>query len=259
MESISISTSTSSIVQNGDNIIDFIASIVWSGSSEYSAFSVVLYGDLIPKDIDNINIISLTQTVNIHQRQEEETLIINKLENTFKQIESLSKIKIDFPEMKSIKLLDAFKQATTQPSVKHKHKKKEMFGEEYKNNNIGKHDGDKAYFIFDYDNKLLISPYNEIELNNYQIKNSNDDMCEIFNHLNNNDMHNNDESIHFIMGRDIDELDIFCNGRDIPQSLMHHNTFMVLAHESVLVHHHHNHNLNHHHHHNHHRHHNHNP
>eukprot|EP01084_Bolivina_argentea_P294638 507022_1 len=83
MESISISTSTSSIVQNGDNIIDFIASIVWSGSSEYSAFSVVLYGDLIPKDIDNINIISLTQTVNIHQRQEEETLIINKLENRY--------------------------------------------------------------------------------------------------------------------------------------------------------------------------------
>ena len=51
---------TDSIINNSDNVENFIQYEIWNGSSEYSAISVTLYGDHIT--YDNSIIINLSDT-----------------------------------------------------------------------------------------------------------------------------------------------------------------------------------------------------
>ena len=213
---------TDSIIESGENVIDFITSIIWSGSSEYSGFSVLIYGNSIPSDIKNLNIVTLKETQNVHQRNKEEEIIVDILEKAFDKIENAANIGIDYhQEMRdNVKILDAFKIATEQNGEQHQHRKKEIFGDKYSENNIGSHDDDKIYFIFDYYNKLITSISDEIE-----IENINHDICHLFSHFKNK----NEQSIHFIMGHKIELIEILCNGENIDKSFMKQNTFFTLT------------------------------
>ena len=99
----------------------------YGGSSEHSGFSVVIYGDVIPEEMDDINIVTLEQTTDVHQRVKEEEMIVKLLESTFDTIEDAAKIKLDYPQHRSVKLLDAFKTAHDQRKSPHAHKKREFF------------------------------------------------------------------------------------------------------------------------------------
>ena len=55
-------------------------------------------------------------------------------------------------------------------------------------------------------------------------RNSNNDICALFRHLKHNNL---DESIHFIMGRNINNMDIVCDGDEF-EPLMNENTFFRL-------------------------------
>eukprot|EP01084_Bolivina_argentea_P294639 507024_1 len=158
--------SDSIISDSSNSIIKFITSIIWSGSSEHSGFSVAIYGNTIPID-QHIKIISLYDTQSTIIRSKEEQLVSLKLSQTF------SKIKNSNSESKSINVLPAFKIATDQSVPKHLYNRKKELGYNLKDSTIGNHDGQKIYFIFDYKNKLLK-------------KINKDLLCNLFYHLDSN-------------------------------------------------------------------------
>ena len=110
-----------SIINNGDNIKQFIQSIIWNGSSEYSAFSVSLYG----KNIHNNNniIINLNDTHSVYQRAKQEKSILSQLETAFNSVV----ISSNNPSFSSdITITEAFKHSNDQFKPKRNYKKESV-------------------------------------------------------------------------------------------------------------------------------------
>ena len=199
-----------SIIANGDNVKAFITKIIWSGSSEHTGFSAVIYGDNIPNH-QRIKLISLHDTKSDTQRQDAENKVESILEGAFKNIKSNKDVSV-----KSIGLVPAFKIATDQSQPKTLSMRQRRLGYNPKTKHqrvMGKHDGQvqfshisacmythhyfvqRVYIIFDHHNLLL--------------DNSNDvDICELFHHLDTNQVLNDDEAPYFMMGQAFDHQQI---------------------------------------------------
>ena len=226
---------TDSIIANADGVRKIITSIIWSGSSEHSGFSAVIYGDNIPIN-QRIKIISLHDTQSVTQRQMAEKAVDAKLKDAFKNIQSVRSFddrdnnnnneddqddnkyanmgndrrllrykQVDNGDTKSIGLVPAFKIATGQSRPHHKGNRKARLGYSNDDESVGNHDNQQVYFIFDYKNKLLTDNDND----------NNADICQLFNHLDTNAIKNDDEAPYFLMGSTYthSQIDrITCNG-----------------------------------------------
>ena len=190
---------TDSIVNNGNTIIDFITSIIWSGSSEHSALSVVLYGEDIPNN-QQTHVITLTDTHKIPQRERLERKTIDVLEKAFNKIDSYverKQKKRNSKISKSVSLLDAFKIAKQENKPNHIHKAKRNL--KYLDlSQPSKSSTKTAYFIFDAFDKLITERQNIL--------------CQLFNNIKNN----KDESIHILLGHPYDSQPRVRCKRNIP-------------------------------------------
>lgn len=215
-----------------------ITSIIWSGSSEHTGFSAVIYGDNIPTN-QRIKIISLHDTQSVTQRQTAEKAVDAKLRNAFRNIQSVANFddrnhdnneddqddnkyadmgndrrrrllmmdykQDDVGDTKSIGLVPAFKIATGQSRPHHRGDRKAKLGYSQDDKSIGDHDNQQAYFIFDHRNRLLSDNDND----------NNADICQLFHHLDNNAIENDDEAPYFLMGSTYTQSQvdsITCNG-----------------------------------------------
>ena len=118
--------------------------------------------------------------------------------------------------------MDAFKLGNEQHIPKRSLKYKEKLGYAADDPTVGSHDDEKVYFVFDYDNKLMYDE--EME-----------DLCELFYHLDNNKIENDDEKIHFLMGQEYNRYDvrnIICNNRKPDQ--IKPNTFFDFEEELLF-------------------------
>eukprot|EP01084_Bolivina_argentea_P187120 322394_1 len=189
-----------SIKNKGEDIEQLIKSIIWDGSSEYSAFSVVLYGENIPNSIENVKVIELDDNVNINQRGDEEQRIIAQLDIVFNEISQNA----NTANTKTVSLRNAFNMVNEQHHPVRTHKKRELLSGYH----VALFDDENAFIIFDYENKLL-SPEN------------NDDLCFLLDH----NEKTNEETIHFLLGQSYDEISVNC-----PQDhQIYANTFFDLS------------------------------
>ena len=101
-------------------------------------------------------------------------------------------------DVRSVALLEAFKIGNEQHAPQRNLAYKTKLGYAVDDPTVGSHDDEKVYFIFDYDNRLMYDDDNgDIE-----------DFCELIDHLDENKVENDDESIHFLMGQEFTEYDI---------------------------------------------------
>ena len=176
-----------SIIANSENIISFITKIIENGSSEHAGFSAVIYGHNIPSH-QKIKIISLHDTKSATQRKKAEQAIDDALQNAFKKIKSAQTTSAS---VKSIDLVPAFKIATDQSRPKTTSVRQRRLGydpNDSKQTVMGQHDGQQIYFVFDHNNDLLDET-------------SDVDICELFRHLDANQIKNDDEAPYFLLGR----------------------------------------------------------
>ena len=177
-----------SINNNGDNIKQFIKYVIWNGSSEYSAISIALYGDIPSNMTSSSNIIiNLTETHSIYQRSQQENTILSKLQTTFNTISSSTS-----SSLSSVTLFDAFTNSNNQYKPL-RISKKDVLLSRYTAESAAKPD---QYFIFDHYNRLLL---------NY----SKNELCSLL-------YHDNviNKNIHFMMGQKYNSLDIQCNNNN---------------------------------------------
>eukprot|EP01083_Nonionella_stella_P212534 767416_1 len=99
------------------DVSEFITAIIDRGSAEHAGFSVVLYGDNL-EATQNTQLITLEETTPITARNAQEAQVKHKLETSFHNIDLFDIHHRTHPKIniktKSIKLLDAFQQATKQ-------------------------------------------------------------------------------------------------------------------------------------------------
>eukprot|EP01084_Bolivina_argentea_P025525 47472_1 len=126
-----------------DNTELYISNIIQKGSSEHSAFSVILYGD-IPVD-QKIQIVDLKDTASITYRAHEEKYIlsqINAVSNTFEMsIRQMSK-------WKYVPLYIALEIASSQQIIQKPSAKKYKIGSGLNDKSMSFRDGNTIYFIF---------------------------------------------------------------------------------------------------------------
>eukprot|EP01084_Bolivina_argentea_P285605 489806_1 len=204
------------VVNNLDNLITFIDGIIEDGSSEHSAFSVVLYGDDMPaKDIGLLSI-ELSDTFGKHRSHKSSTIkdhLINVFSNITAPIVSTS------PKI-SVSLDAAFIEATKQSQPTRNYAKKTRFAtEKYKKHKIGARDDNKVYFIFDNNDKLLKA-------------NGDENMCKLFEFIDGKDTY----SIHFIYTQKIQNIkqkfNELCGGKE---HLLHEDLFFALNNDVFLA------------------------
>ena len=118
---------TESIIYNGDNIKQFIKSIIWDASSEQSGFSFILYGD-IPSDQRPL-IIDLDDNYDIHSRQFEERRIMKRLSRVFKDVQN--NFGANNTEIKTVPIQRAFNIAQGQNKPNRTHQKKRKLESDY--------------------------------------------------------------------------------------------------------------------------------
>ena len=211
---------TDTIIHDSESVIQLISTIIKDGSSEQTGFSVVIYGDDIPSDL-KIALITLEETQNVTQRMKAEAQVDETLDDAFNLIiahnEDSIKHESDF---KSVSLLEAFKIGVKQHMPKRDLKYKEKLGYSVKDQTIGSHDDQRVYFVFDNDNNLLYKDKDMAQ------------MCQLFKHLDDNHIKNDDESIHFMFGMEFDAYDIrniVCNNKK--PDLIKWNTFFEFEEE----------------------------
>ena len=202
---------TDSIINNGENIKKFIRSVVWNGTSEYSAISISIYGKHVPFDMQSAIIITLNETHSIYKREQQEGKIISQLERTFVDITSSMSSRTDRTGI-TITLSDAFKHSNDQYKPVRISKKDSVFSQI--SSESVKMD---EYFVFDHYNKLL-KKSNPENLNN-------DELCDI--------MYNDrvvNKNIHFIMGQSYTKqsLRVKCGNGNLFYDRVNANTFHSL-------------------------------
>eukprot|EP01084_Bolivina_argentea_P187119 322392_1 len=164
---------TESIKNKGNNIINFISKIASDGTSEHAGFSIIVYGDNVPNNMD-INLMTLLETGTITDRRKEESKITARLETKFTQI-AMSNV----DNVKSIGLLEAFNAGNSQEKGVKKHHTANYIG-------AGLHDDENEYFIFNY---------NGIDVFDTS------DICELFKHVERTE---NKETVHVLLGQTSD-------------------------------------------------------
>ena len=202
---------TDSIIENYVNIEKFIESVIWNGTSEYTAISIAIYGDYIPSDINSSIIINLNETHSIYQRDEHITKILNQLQTAFTSITFLKSNQSQQQEITTSSLLDAFQDSNNQEKPSRLSKKDLKFNQ----NNKKKLKKRDEYFVFDYYNRLV----------SYDID-YNDNICFIIYH---NRIIN--KNIHFIMGQKLTKKsiqNIKCKNNNLFYDRINSRTFFTL-------------------------------
>ena len=166
-----------SIIHNQQSIQRFIQSIVWNGTSEYSAVSVAIYGE-IPALMESNVVIKLKEIHDIYQPLAQEKYIMSKLAPVFNYYKAMIPSSSSSLETTSITLGEAYERTKGEFKARRVSKKKVKQAI----------DADDEYFVFDYDNKLLAE--------------SGEAVCPLLG------------DIHFMMGQEIEPDDIQCDKGD---------------------------------------------
>eukprot|EP01084_Bolivina_argentea_P252754 424342_1 len=171
-----------SLVNDYHTVSSIVTSIIEDGSSEDSAYSLLLYGDGLTND-DLALELHLLDTFHTH-RFDKSHIISNRLKQIYNNITMTNTDKSQ--RLHDISLTDAFNAATQQPQPPREyHKKKKFSHPKYAQHGIGQADDENRFFIFDFNNDLLDM-------------NGDTQICELFKYISDHD----DESIHFFMGQD---------------------------------------------------------
>mmetsp|Transcript_48740 Transcript_48740/g.43709 ORF Transcript_48740/g.43709 Transcript_48740/m.43709 type:complete len:750 (-) Transcript_48740:197-2446(-) len=188
---------TDSIKNKKDDTLDFIEDIILHGSSEYSGFSVFLYGN-IPNDFDNWYI-GLDSNWN-------STLRINTIKNVNDALEeAIHKLDAAGSVTTNENALDVFRLLVenvknSKPERDHKRTSDTDIP------GVGSYDDRNVFFIFDYDNKFIDADTTDI--------------CDIYKEY---DAVKQDSSLHFMIGPnhnlDFDSYKINC-AADVNMTLL---------------------------------------
>jgi len=181
------------LAQGGADVIEFILYLVQRESGEHAGFSVGVYGEKIPIDMDKV-LLKLVDTEAVYQRASLTLSIDELLSNAFAQIVTSAE---DGGGVKNVSLTEIFETLTAQPRAHRRHAKRNRICGAATDCTMGLHDDSERVFVFDYHSTLL--------------KENNDEICGVIDFIERNDT--DGEGLLIMTGTaDAESTEILCNG-----------------------------------------------
>eukprot|EP01084_Bolivina_argentea_P271260 461495_1 len=179
-----------------DNTQLYISNIIQKGSSEHSAFSVILYGD-IPVD-QKIQIVDLKDTASITYRPNEEKYILSRINAVSNAFDISTR---QMSRWKHVPLYIALELASSQQIIQKTSVKKYKIGSGSNDKSMSFRDGNIIYFIFNHNHKLA---------------HIYDTLCKFFDDVKRD---KDRESVHLVLGQKFKEISLHsiqCKQQQIP-------------------------------------------